>query len=166
MKDYSEASAQISEIERALSLGDKASKDTAMRKLQSLMRNNVQTNYGNRLALANTLEQQGGVDLLPSIAGQALNSWTPRSLAGQLGSGTVAAGGLLLHNPLAIPILATQSPRLVGNAAYGVGRLAGMGKNAAQGTQGALPNSLQQMLSPDALQQLGYRVAPVLGASR
>jgi vacuolar-type H+-ATPase subunit I/STV1 len=55
MKDYSDASDQIKEIERALSLGDKASADTAMRKLQSLSRNNVNTNYGNRLKLAQEL---------------------------------------------------------------------------------------------------------------
>ena len=48
MKGYSEASDTIKEIEKALSLGQKASADTSMRKLQSLMRNNVNTNYGQR----------------------------------------------------------------------------------------------------------------------
>ena len=79
MKAYSDASDQIMEIERALSLGKKASVDTGMRKLQSLARNNVQTNYGNRLSLARELEDAGGVSLLPSIARQARNSWTPRT---------------------------------------------------------------------------------------
>ena len=152
MKDYSAAAEQITEIERALSLNKGAAKDTAMRKLQSLMRNNVQTNYGNRLTLANTLEDKGGVDLMPSLAGQALNSWTPRSLAGQLGSGTVAAGGLLLHNPLAIPLLAMQSPRLVGNAAYGAGKLGGLTQNMLQ--------------NPSAIEQFGYRAAPVLATGQ
>ena len=62
MKDYHQASNQIEEIERALSLGKKASIDTAMRKLQSLTRNNVNTNYGNRVNLAKQLEEQGGID--------------------------------------------------------------------------------------------------------
>ena len=74
MKDYAAASEQITEIERALSLGNRASQDTAMRKLQSLMRNNVQTNYTGRTSLAKGLEQQGGVELMPSLAGQAMNS--------------------------------------------------------------------------------------------
>ena len=42
LKDLKEA---IKEIEKALSLNNRASADTAMRKLQSLTRNNVYTNY-------------------------------------------------------------------------------------------------------------------------
>jgi len=38
MREYTQATEQIREVERALSLGNKASADTAMRKLQSLMR--------------------------------------------------------------------------------------------------------------------------------
>jgi hypothetical protein len=166
MKDYQAASEQISEIERALSLGNKASADTAMRKLQSLMRNNVQTNYGNRLNLANSLEQQGGVELMPSLSGQALNSWTPRSLSGQLGAGATAAA-TMLHNPLALAALPFQSPRLVGTAAYGLGRVAGTAQNVMSPGVNQLAgqnNALLQMLS-DPGQQFLYRAAPV-AASR
>lgn len=124
MRQYSEASEQIGEIERALSLGDKAAKDTAMRKLQSLARNNVQTNYGNRLALAQELEKQGGVSLLPDLAGQAMNTWTPRSLAGQLG-GLATGGATLLGSPQALLAMPLQSPKAVGLGAYGLGRGAG-----------------------------------------
>jgi hypothetical protein len=80
MKEYSDASDLIKEIERALSLGQNASADTAMRKLQSLMRNNVNTNYGQRLNLAQQLESAGGRDLMPALAGQALSSKLPRGL--------------------------------------------------------------------------------------
>lgn len=128
MKGYAEASEQINEIERALSLGDRAAKDTAMRKLQSLARNNVQTNYGNRLDLARVLEDQGGVSLLPAIAGQAMNTWTPRSLTGQLGGS--ATLGFSLANPYALALLPMQSPKAVGLAAYGGGRAAGATGNA------------------------------------
>lgn len=144
MKGYQDATEQVSEIERALSLGDKASKDTAMRKLQSLMRNNVQTNYGNRLSLANTLEDQGGVELLPALSGQALNSWMPRSLAGQAGSG--AAMLMSLHNPMALGALPFQSPRLVGSMAYGAGRVAGGAqrlKDAAARSANLVPYSTE-----------------------
>jgi len=169
MKDYSEASSQISELERALSLGDKASKDTAMRKLQSLMRNNVQTNYGNRLTLANTLEREGGVDLMPSLAGQAMNSLTPRSLSGQMGSGATALAAMATSNPLLLAGLPLQSPRVVGSLAYGAGRLAGGASNALRGgaQQGAVgaPNALANLLSQSQLEQLGYRAAPVFAAS-
>jgi hypothetical protein len=124
MKAYSEASDQIKEIERALSLGKKASVDTAMRKLQSLMRNNVQTNYGQRLKLARQLEETGGNQLMPAIAGQALSELTPRglqratSVPTSLGAFTV--GGL----PAAIGYGLASSPRVVGLGAYGAGATA------------------------------------------
>lgn len=128
MRDYSEASEAITEIQKAFSLGEKSSKDTAMRKLQSLMRNNVNTNYGNRLNLAGELETKGGKELLPAIAGQALSSATPRGLQGL----TAAASGLYgLSNPWALASLPLQSPRLIGAASYGLGRLSGGVGNAA-----------------------------------
>lgn len=121
MKDYSQASDLINEIDRTFSLKQSGNPDTAMRKLQSLMRNNVNTNYGNRLDLFKTLENQGRNELTSAIAGQALNSWTPRGLAnaGLTGIGSYAVGGA----PLAVPMLMAQSPRLMGEASYLVGLL-------------------------------------------
>lgn len=168
MKGYQAASEQISEIERALSLGKKASNDTAMRKLQSLMRNNVQTNYGNRLNLANALEDQGGVDLLPSLAGQALSSVTPRSLSGQMGSGATALGAMMTSNPWLLAGLPLQSPRLVGSLAYGAGKLSGAAQRGATGAQGAIgQNQLLNLLNdPSAMSSFAYRSAPVIAAGR
>jgi hypothetical protein len=123
MREYSVASEQIREIERALSLGKGASVDTAMRKLQSLMRNNVQTNYGSRTKLAQQLEKVGGQEFMPGLAGQALSSVTPRGLqtATAIPTGALAygIGGL----PSAGLSLLAASPRAVGEAAYGAGAL-------------------------------------------
>ena len=141
MQDYSDATDQIKEIEKSLSLGQKASADTAMRKLQSLMRNNVSTNYGQRLKLAQELEQKGGGQLMPALAGQALSSPTPRGLqsastipTAMLGYGAggpvMAAGGLL-----------TGSPRLMGEAAYYTGKGAGIG-----GQTGESVNRLAELM--------------------
>lgn len=129
MKDYSTASDLISEIERALSLKETASADTAMRKLQSLMRNNVQTNYGNRLDLAKSLEAQGGVDIMPQLAGQAMNSLASRGVTGRLEN--IGTLGYSLQNPAFLATLPIQSPKLVGGALYGGGRAAGLLSNAA-----------------------------------
>lgn len=124
MKAYADASEQIKEIEKALSLGKKASVDTAMRKLQSLMRNNVNTNYGQRLKLAQELEAAGGRQLMPSLAGQSLNQLVPRGIQGATSIptslGAFSLGGL----PLTLAYGAVSSPRLVGEAAYGAGRVA------------------------------------------
>jgi hypothetical protein len=154
MKDYAEASQTISEVEKALSLGEKASKDTAIRKLQSLMRNNAQTNYGNRLGLAKTLEDKGGVSLAPSIAGQAMSSWLPRGMvgaiekAGMVGAPFVAPGALV-----AAPL---TSPRLMGEALYGLGRASGGASNLL----GVVPGQLQQQgILGLALQNPVYRAA-------
>lgn len=163
MRDYSHASEQISEIERALSLGDKASKDTAMRKLQSLMRNNVQTNYGNRLALAQTLEKGGNVEVMPSLAGQAMSSWTPRSLAGQIGGGATVLGAAMSGNPLLALGLPFQSPRMMGELAYGLGGLLGTADNALQPITSS--GAVQALSAPSGLLQSLYRAAPVVGVA-
>jgi len=117
MRDYSQASSTLQEIERALSLGNKAAADTSMRKLQSLMRNNVNTNYGNRLNLARRLEE-GGADIMPAVAGQAASSVTPRGLQGLAASG---AGLASLANPSTLAALPFMSPRLMGELVYGLG---------------------------------------------
>lgn len=141
MKDYSEASELIKEIERSLVGNQKTAADTAMRKLQSLMRNNVNTNYGNRLDLARTLEGKGA-DILPAIAGQAMSSMTPRGLQGLSASG-IAGAGLLTSNPAALAMLPFTSPRLMGEAAYGLGAMnRGIGGAAANGG-----NKLAQLLA-------------------
>jgi hypothetical protein len=119
MKDYGQASEALTEIEKSLSLGNKAAADTSMRKLQSLMRNNVNANYGNRLDLAKTLESKGA-DILPAVAGQAASSWTPRGLQGLAATG---AGVSSLVNPATLAALPFASPRLMGEAAYGLGAL-------------------------------------------
>ena len=124
MKEYTDASDLTKEIERSLSLGNKASADTAMRKLQSLMRNNVNTNYGQRLEMAQQLQAAGGKNMMPALAGQAMGDWTPRGIqratAGLEGMGAYAIGG----PALAALDIATSSPRLMGEAAYKYGQLA------------------------------------------
>jgi hypothetical protein len=152
MKDYIAASDQIKEIERALSLGQKSSVDTAMRKLQSLMRNNVNTNYGNRQALARQLEQMGGKDLMPALAGQALNSPTPRGLQALGATGTGVAA---FFNPSVLPLLAAQSPRLSGEAALAAGRVAGASRAGADALQ-RIPgvNKVDPRILANALYQM------------
>jgi hypothetical protein len=147
MKNYTEASDQIKEIERALSLGNKASADTAMRKLQSLMRNNVNTNYGNRLDMARELERAGGNEMMPALAGQAMSSKLPRGLqsATNIPSSYLAYG---VGGPaLAAADLMASSPRLVGEASYKYGQLAnalGQATQPVTNLTGKVPMTAQQ----------------------
>lgn len=165
MKDYSQASDALLEIERALSLGNKAAADTSMRKLQSLMRNNVNTNYGNRLGLAKTLEGNGA-DILPAVAGQAASSFTPRGLQGLAATG---AGVASLTNPLTLAALPFTSPRLMGEAAYGLGAMnRGIGKAASKvggGLSQLLGNPQGGLLGMDKLSPF-LAAAPVIYSSQ
>lgn len=164
MKDYSEASELISEIQRSLVGGSKASADTAMRKLQSVMRNNVNTNYGNRLNLARELEQQGGREILPAIAGQAMSSAIPRGLQGAVASG---AGLYGLTNPATLAALPFASPRLVGEAAYGAGRVAGKTGDTIASLFGPAALPAGQSSLPPSLSALSLlSVAPAVALSR
>ena len=140
MKDYSQASETLSEIERALSLGNKAAADTSMRKLQSLMRNNVNTNYGNRLNLAKTLESNGA-DILPAVAGQSASSWTPRGLQGLAATGASVAS---FANPATLAALPFTSPRLMGELSYGLGAMNRGAGNMVNKVGGVSPSLLGQ----------------------
>ena len=153
MKEYTDASDLTKEIERSLSLGNKASADTAMRKLQSLMRNNVNTNYGQRLEMAQQLQAAGGKNMMPALAGQAMGDWTPRGIqratAGLEGMGAYAIGG----PALAALDVASSSPRLVGETAYKYGQIANALNQGKKAVSNAVPVTAKQA-----------RLAALLGA--
>lgn len=165
MKSYSEATEILSEIERSLSLGNKAAADTALRKLQSLMRNNVNTNFGNRMSSASILEANGA-DIIPALAGQSMSSWTPRGLAGLAASG---AGVASVFNPTALATLPFASPRLVGETAFKLGSASRIGGNAANAirakTQGLLGQTVGSSLTMDDLLPL-LATVPVISAGQ
>ncbi len=125
MKDYERASDLIKEMNQTLSLNPKANIDTTLRKLQSIMRNNVNTNYGRRLELGQLLEQNGAKNLMASLAGQASSSWFPRGL-GKLGAeiGLLAAGSHFA-SPWTLAATPFMSPRFMGEAAHLTGRVVG-----------------------------------------
>lgn len=122
MKDYAKASDLINEIQKGLSLNKKASVDTSLRKLLSITKDNVQTNYGQRLNLAKELENASGKDIIPAIAGQSMKGWQPRGLGGQLETW----GGLFaaLTNPSVLLAAPAAMPQFVGATMYGTGKLA------------------------------------------
>ncbi len=144
MKGYSESSDLINEIERTLSLGNKASADTAMRKLQSLMRNNVNTNYGQRLSLAQQLSAAGGRDLMPALAGQAMSSELPRGIQGATNVPTSMLAYSTFGPAAAIADLFTSSPRVVGETAYKYGQMAGALNKGKEAVSSRVPMTPQQ----------------------
>jgi hypothetical protein len=123
MKGYSQASEQLDDITKTLSLGERSAKDSGIRALTSAMRNNVSTNYGRRVQLVDELAKHQP-ELPYAIAGQSLSSPTARGLS-RLPQGLTALAGASTFNPMVIPALAASSPRFMGEVAYGAGKAAG-----------------------------------------
>lgn len=123
-RGWREATDLIDEIQGTLSLKDTASRDTAIRKLMSTMRQNNEL----RLELLRTLSGASGKDIVGKIAGATLASRTPRGLAGTL---TPTAAGLTAISiaPAAIPglilYLAATSPRLMSEFVSVLGKFKG-----------------------------------------
>jgi hypothetical protein len=127
MKAYEQASHAIEQVQKTLTGTSKTSYDTALRKLQSVLRNNAFTNYSARAKLADLLAKKAP-ELMPMLSGMAANTWTPRGLVGKaLGysgmAGAGVAGGLSLATiPGIAGAAAVASPRIVGEVAHGLGR--------------------------------------------
>lgn len=132
MDDYARDSANIDTLKRTFSLDNRANLETTLRKLQSVTRNNANTDYGYRAELLKKIDPTG--EIYDAVSSNALNSWTPRGLVG----GGVAGAGLATVNPA---LLATSSPRLVGEAAYI------LGKGASKLPQKNITPYLVQMLT-------------------
>lgn len=140
MKAYENATSVIKELEKVFNAGDKAAVESTLRKLQSVMRNNVNTSWGRRADLARILQDAGATNLMEALAGQALSSPTPRGLQGLVASGAgIGSVATLAFNPMAWPALLaaaiSTSPRLAGEAALLGGRAAG----ATARTVGKIP---------------------------
>jgi hypothetical protein len=138
MKAFESAQRIIDDLRRTFSLGytQRGFADTQLRKLQSVLRDNVNTSYGHRAKLAEYLVDNGAPDLLARLAGQALSPMTPRGfgkLAGSIGIEIAAILGLGTSaglGPVAVGagLAPFMSPYLMGRTAYGLGRTARLGQ--------------------------------------
>jgi hypothetical protein len=161
MEHYEDLQKSIENIQRTLSLSRGATDDTTLRKLQSVMNDNVNTNWGARAKLVDELERHGAPGLKAALAGQQLQSVMPRGLARNITDPTLMAAavahGLTTLNPLTLgygALLPLMSPRVAGAAAYRTGRAAGyLG----------LPEMLQRSQSMDELKALlAKRAQPLM----
>lgn len=130
MKQSQAAIKNRKELSKELSLGENTTDSTALRKALAVPRNNANTNYGNRVSLAQQLEANGADNLMSMLNGQALNSWQPRGLGTLISTG-LGGIGLGSMNPAVILPMLTQSPRLMGEAAVLTGKTAKMANKAA-----------------------------------
>lgn len=160
MKPYEEAIKLEKQIASELSLGKKVNAGTTLRKLQSTMRDNVNTSYGNRLEFLKQLDP----DLLPDLSGQALSTVAPRGLQRAVGSASIVGG--IGFDPTLLATLPLQSPRLVGEAAMRTGQaqrvLGGIPTPPALPTArlarltGAVTEETEKQLSAEEQERLEY----------
>lgn len=166
MKDYGEASDMIKELKQTFSMSDKASADTKLRKLQSILRNDVNANFGRRAELGKLLEENGAPDLMAALAGQAHSSPVPRGLSkttvgavsgidalgtfahGIAGVDPISAAGLAGY-------MASSSPFITGGAYHKAGQLQRLMREnlGARAAAKALPNAQTRK----ALELLNYQ---------
>lgn len=133
-KKYAKFSDLYDEIDNVLKVGiNSENKHTAMNtvllRLQSAMRNNVNTSMGNKRKLLRTIDPTEAI--ADSIAGQALREIMPRGMMGSYGPFMAIGSGIgagIGAGPLAGGIaggllLASESPALAGKLHFGLGRL-------------------------------------------
>ena len=147
MKAYETQLGVIREINQALGSSDKTAKSTAINKAMATLKNNPSGQY--KQDLAAQLKELGGVDIMPALAGQDLSNVIPTSGVGR----AVAGGGLtavsMLHNPAYAAVLPFASPRVMGEAFYGMGRASGAAGNTVQGIRNMLTNQTMPPMTPE-----------------
>lgn len=132
---YEQSTGLIKEIQRRLSLGDKAQTDSAFRKLASALRVNNEF----RKQLVQELDAAvPGKPISASIAGQQMSELLPRGIMRQIG-GVGAVGGVATGVGL-VPLLKAAlftSPRLVGELLYALGYTARQVDKITKSLQGS-----------------------------
>ena len=130
MKNYEAAQDELFQLESTFSLGGKQVRsDTANRKLLSIMRNDANTNYGERMARGMRLAELDPTgQLMPLLAGQMASSIAPRGLGQLLGGGYGTIAGLGAASgavsPFTLAALPAFMPRVAGEASLLAGRTA------------------------------------------
>jgi hypothetical protein len=157
MKAYEAKTDSLQNLMKEFSLGDKASKMSAIRQMQKVWRQQHVDHGIRNTQLKEAVEGTGNENLMSHLAADQFKSWAPRGLRG-VGIGLelpIAAGHAAIspmtglpHLGMALSTAAMMSPRLAGTAAYGLGRVAGSvpARAAAatyRGAQRVAPNAFR-----------------------
>ena len=137
MKNYDTQMTLLRDVTKALGASDKVAKETAINKIMTTLKSSPSAEF--RRQLLDVLQQQGGVNVVPGIAGQELGQWIPSSGVGR----AVAGGGLtaaaMWHHPTLAAVLPFTSPRLMGEAFYKMGQASGAGGRAVNALANMTP---------------------------
>jgi hypothetical protein len=148
MRKYHDDSNTIRNLMREFSFGKPNSNPlTTLKKLQSVWRDHANLGYGAKADfLKDVAKRTGNEDLPALLAANEYHPWTPRGLRG-VGLGLeipMAAAHAALSPATGLPHLGTalggaamMSPRLMGTAAYGAGRVAPYARPLGKAYRGA-----------------------------
>jgi hypothetical protein len=118
-KDYELASGVINEMERALSMGNRASADTAIRKLTQSLKDN----QGFRRSLIEKMDAYGTGKLKDQISGNVMSAAMPQSALGRYFDLGIGSSLFFGANPKIAALAAISSPRVVGELTNAIGRI-------------------------------------------
>ena len=128
MKDYSEATTLIKDIEADLMLRKQGmtgriTADKTLKRLMTAIKSAKGERYEIRGDLVKVLGAQGQDDLMQQVAGYAMSELRPRGIGGT-GTGMVAHAALTQLNPAFYATLAASSPRVSGEFLRAWGKFA------------------------------------------
>lgn len=149
VEDFDEANKLADEIFSEFALGRDKNVSQKLRKLQTVTRNNVNTNFGRRIDLLNALNPEANYNFLDVATAQALRQDQPTGAAriGQSGSqslGVLSVGSGVVEPSSGIFATLGQSmltPQNVGRAAYRTGQAAQLLRPVSTPTALALPQA-------------------------
>ncbi len=123
MKKYQHAKGLEDQLRSTFSIPERGLKiETALKKLQGALRNNVNTGMGQRKDLLKAFDKTGRIT--EKLAGQAFNELTPRGIQKFAGP----AGAFYLGSEhgleVGLGLLGLESPKVSGALTYGLGRAA------------------------------------------
>ena len=158
--EYNNVSKKINEITKTLSLGDKTSIDTGIKKLSSTLRQNNEY----RQLLVKELEELGGKEFTSKIAGAAMNEWMPRGLM------KIVAGNAVLNSAAilkVIVLLPFTSPKIMGGLLFALGtsankvnQVVGLLRKAKIKAGGNTAKYFEELgMSPEAAQSFGNYIS-------
>ena len=141
----------IDSIKSALTSQDPT---TELRKLQGITRQSVAAAQGGKQELGRVLDNISGGKILDAVAGGQVQQWMPRDPLRAFGAGAALLSGKV--NPVGLATVPAFSPRLLGEGAFGLGRLA----TAIENTASKLPQStipaFKNATTLQLLEALGY----------
>ena len=131
MRDYENATAELRDIRKTLALNPNASVDQQINRLRRLMERGVTEG---KERLLNKIDLPG-TSITERLAGFQMKEPLPKGLARYVGLSSLGIGAMAAGSPWPLAMLPAQSPRLVGEGTYALGR----GMRLAEDLASAIP---------------------------